>query len=154
MIKKSMLAAALVAAATASHAAGVTVNVDYEAFLAGTLWYTGTFSGTDTNNDGLLSMSELTSFTATQQAADPSLTLSDLSSFGDFKIGTDTWQENGYYDTYMVWNNFGNGLGQFDDASVTTTITSSTSAVPEPTSLAMMGLGALALLARRKRNAA
>jgi hypothetical protein len=161
MIKSLLAGAALAVAASASIAAGDTVSVSYDAYFEGNvLWYVGTFTGTDTNNDGTLSFSELTSFVATQKGGDPSLTLSDLSGFGDFSIATDTWHNNGviqagYADSaYITWNNGGNALATFDQAAVTTTITSLTSAVPEPTTLAMMGLGALALVVRRKRQSA
>ena len=161
MIKTLLAGAALAIAASASMAAGDTVTVSYDAFIAGgEPWYVGTFTGTDTNNDGTISFSELTSFVATQVGGDPSLTLSNLSGFGDFTIATDTWNNNGAgwtgysNDAFITWNSGNNSLNTEDGASVTTSITSLTSAVPEPSMLAMMGLGALALAVRRKRKSA
>ena len=160
MFKSLIAGASLALAATGSFAANNTVSVSFDAYLEGYLWYVGSFTGTDSNNDGSLSLSELTSFVGTPQEGDAPLTLSSLSSFGDFTYATNTWHENGYIPYgwgntgYFAWNGGNNALGQFDEASVTTTITSNISAVPEPTSLAMMGLGALALAVSRKRKSA
>lgn len=159
MIKSVFAGVALAISVSTSMAAGDSVIVDFEARLGGVPWYTGVFAGTDTNDNGVISFSELTSFVATQQGTTPSLVLSDLRGFGDFTIATDSWINNGAgwtgysSNAFITWDNGSNSLNASDNASVTTSITSLTSAVPEPTTLAMMGLGAVALVGvRRKRK--
>lgn len=154
---KTTLAAALALCASAASA----VTVDFDAYFiegAGSPIFTGTFSGTDANGDGLLSFGELTSFTSTE-VMDVGVTapasLADLTAFGDYDLSTNEWLPNG-----ASWDWAGN-IGYFTwdggDSSVNaynTRMVTWTSTVPEPASLAMMGLGALALVASRRRRAA
>ena len=167
MIKSIAAGAVLAAAASTSFGAGSTVEVSYDAFvLAGHPAYEGSFTGTDRNNDGTISFSELTSFVGTSDNTDPNLnltngeylnlTLSDLSGFGDYTIATNTWHNNGYvneaygYTAFFTFSHY--ALAGFDLASVTTTLDSVTAAVPEPSELAMVGLGAAVLLLARRRR--
>ena len=162
MIKSALTAATLAVLASASMAAGNTVDVDFDAYVNGLggPYYIGSFIGTDTNNDGLISASEVTKFLATPQpgASDPVVTKSTLAGFGDFDIATNTWEADGASWPgqgnigYFTWNGGKNSINTID-GSVSTTIVSQTAAVPEPATLAMMGLGALALVARRRKSA-
>jgi hypothetical protein len=168
VIKSIAAGAAILAVASAASAAGSTVAVSYDAYvLVGHPAYEGTFTGTDTNNDGTISFSELTSFAGTSDNTDPNLnltngeyltlSLSDLSGFGDYTLATNTWHNNGYVNEaygYTGFFTFGNySLADFDQASVTTTLDSVTAPVPEPSQLALMSVGAtLLLLLRRQRR--
>jgi hypothetical protein len=151
MIKSLFAAATLVAIATSSTAAAV--DVSYQAFAGGTQYFSGTFEGTDANSDGFLSLDELASFTFTGSGYNA--TLPELDSFGHYDIATNVWASDA-----EAWGIYPTGaFFSFDDDTLSLTsingfsVTTMASSVPEPATLAMMGLGALALVARRRKSA-
>ena len=153
MIKSLCAAAAL--ATFASVATAAPVDVNFNAYQGSTLLFTGDFIGSDANHDGVLSLSELTSFSFSGQGY--SASLGNLNSFGSYHIPTNLWSSDaeawGQFATgaFFSFNHDSLALTSINGFSVTTT---PVSVVPEPATLAMMGLGALALAARRKRKSA
>ncbi|WP_286235116.1 PEP-CTERM sorting domain-containing protein [Thalassotalea sediminis] len=113
----------------------------------------GSFSGSDTNNDMLLTLNELDSFnwmsTSYNHVIDE---ISDLAGFGDFDLSSNTWIPNGTSwinsadDAYFTWNNRNSSVNaswaEVDIVSVTR------SSVPEPSTLAIFALGFLGFALR------
>jgi len=161
---KSLFAAAALAVGASSSMAASTVDVTADIYSDGTLDETVTFSGTDTNSDGSLSLDELTSFSVIFPVilgSDLNTSLSGVSSFGTYNIGTNTWSmdaeilDNGNYypGAWFTWDNY---MYQIVSPyfTVVTTETIEVSAVPEPTNAAFIlaGLGLLAAVARRRAS--
>jgi hypothetical protein len=143
MIKSALCAAALTLVASASMAA-TTVDVTFTD--ADFSYYSGSFVATDTNNDGIIEINEVTDFTT-------ALGSSTLKYFGDYDIATNTWStttDAGYY-YYATLGSHTLALTTGDE--ILTTEETIVSSVPEPGKTSMLALGALAIFALRARNA-
>lgn len=134
-----------------------TVQVSFTVFEAGgfhAAQIKGTFSGADSDLDGSLSFHELSSFNAKEDhpIGFGPLALADLSGFGDYLIGTNEWLNNG-----ESWKDAGN-IGWFswdnDLYSVTPydafVSTEPVGALPEPSSIALLAIGTMVLITRRR----
>ncbi|WP_159822808.1 PEP-CTERM sorting domain-containing protein [Colwellia sp. 20A7] len=120
----------------------------------------GSFSGTDVNNDFILSLDELSAFNWTSSNHGYVIDeVSDLDGFGDFDLLTNTWIDNGIgwvnssNDAYYTWNNRSNSISsswaQIDIVSVNSVGPVSSVNVPEPSTLAIFALGIIGLASRR-----
>jgi hypothetical protein len=151
---KVALGTAFFISALAAQATSVTV--DYTVHYGGNnVWGSGTFAGNDLNNNGVLSLSELTSFT-TQNVEGANVSVGSLSGFGDFNIFSNTWLANGNGwgqggIAYFAWNGSGNAVAS-SWATVSTSALVSNN-VPEPGSLALLAAGLVGVVAMRKRGA-
>lgn len=151
-MKKLLLALALTSAC-AAHATPVTV--DYKVLdEGGGIWSFGSFVGSDSNNDGLLSFSELVSFTGSHTNWGSFLALPDLVDTGDFNIAQNRWLANGISwigypnNAFFTWNSRNNSVNS-TWARVTTTLKDS-APVSAPTTLGLLAMGWLAIARRRK----
>ncbi|MFT4938264.1 MAG: hypothetical protein ACI88A_001288 [Paraglaciecola sp.] len=150
LLKMAMIATLLLAT---SMARASIIEVDFT-LSTGSANYDGNFAGVDSNGNGLLESDELTVFIQDVFFADYGDLLDNgWTDFGDFDILSNTWIPNGVdwdntYDAYYTWDNQSNSWNAGWIESVTTTITSHTD-VPEPSTLAILGLGLIGLASRR-----
>ena len=143
------MVSALVSLAFASTAGATTVHFSYTD-EGGEVAGTGIFSGTDANNDGLLSLTELSSFISDDA------TLSGLFDFGTYNIATNTWNADasGWGQTDFAWYSWDDGDMSINPVNASMATVVEQSEVPEPGSLALLGLGLAGFaVTSRKRQA-
>lgn len=135
------------------------ITVDYEVTSGGSYWGTGSFSGVDSNSDGLLTFEELTIFSGSNNSEGASVILSTLDDVGDFNFLTNTWLNNALGWTnnadnaWFTWNNRNNSVNS-SWASVVTTSSFVPSPVPVPATMLLFALGLIGLgITRKKRFA-
>lgn len=119
----------------------------------------GSFTGTDSNMDGILEFSELTDFLwEGTLIGDIDAPFSQLVSFGDYDYTSNNWSQAPLVGTFGVgffsWNRFGNldttnAIGD-RTGSTLVSISSSATPVPAPIPLALLGIGLLAIGLSRK----
>jgi hypothetical protein len=172
-LKNLFAAAILLCASLAAHAGPVLVTFQFVNLFVSTEIGSGSFVGLDSNSDGIISQSELLSFNASIPTTPVDMTSggpADISlngagdarlfNFGDFHLNTSSWTPNaqtwgGDCDGWFGWgvdNTF--AVNTCNAAGViNVTVTPVTQGVPEPESLALFGLGLLALGAARRAKA-
>jgi hypothetical protein len=145
-LKSALLGAVL---GLASLAANATV-VNYS-FAAMGQPFSGSFAGTDQNSDNLLKLNELSSFNFSY---DPAVTVASLSDFGSFDIVNNLWNPDasGWGQTNFAYFSWANGNLSANTTNVIDVQTTIVTAVPEPTSIALLGLGAFGIAAMRRRR--
>jgi hypothetical protein len=129
------------------------VTVDYQATNSSYSSLSGAFTGNDVNNDGWLTFSELTDWYTNYSAGANFSALNDL---GDFNYVSNVWVPNALqwnkttHDAYMTWNNwaYSASTSNYNWAFVTTVDGS----VPEPSSVALLGLAMLGFVAARRKS--
>lgn len=176
-MKQLAIAAALAFGALAAQAAPISVDFSYTSAGQGSTppgnaySLDGTFTGVDANADGMLSFGELSAWTIHLDEPDLSalqFDLGNLTDFGNFDYRNNVWTPNAVQwdgvtrDAYMTFHQFDPADGVELQLSISTsnfpgplvTVVDAPSAdVPEPASLALMGISLAALgLARRKRG--
>lgn len=124
---------------------------------------TGLFTGSDTNNDGLLTYSELTNFNYNGVGAFSSTEYAfwDLLDIGEFNLLTNSWAANGLSASFHTPNsgyfatNGTFGVAALSSDYFTIEITSPpVSAVPEPSTYVLMlgGLGLIGYITTRRKT--
>jgi hypothetical protein len=131
------------------------ITVDFEIQSTSSSWGDGSFSGEDTNLDGLLSFDELVSFNGSNNIENETVDLSTLFDVGDFDIATNTWLSNalGWTTTENAWFTWNDQTNSVNSSWASATITSASYAVdvPAPATLSLFAIGLL-LMARSRRK--
>lgn len=143
----ALLAGATLLTSAAANAAAVSFQIDAS-------WQPnygqGAFVGTDTNHDSFLNLGELASFSFV--GGFYNLSLADLNSFGSFDLTTGVWNADtpggGFSSAWFSWNNDQQAVSP--DWAVLTITSASGIGVPEPATLALLGVAGLGFLRRRQ----
>lgn len=132
-------------------------TVDFTVYYNDSVYGTGSFSGNDLNLNSFLSQSELSVFQFESIPYGHNLTLGDLSSFADFHISSNTWTPNAPSwlghpnNAFFTWDSRGSSIDS-SWAVVRTSVEGDTPQVPEPGTIALLGLGMAGLAVYRKRR--
>lgn len=159
-MKKLCLGLALFAASAANASV---ISVDFKVLdEGGDVRLTGAFSGTDNDNNGLLSFAELLSFVSEQLDGRLVTKLAGLDGFGDYDIKLNQWLPNG-----VSWVNYQNiawftwGSRSLSVNTITATVETTpgatptpTPSVPAPASISLFALGLAGLVAARRKKSA
>ncbi|MET0048712.1 MAG: PEP-CTERM sorting domain-containing protein [Sedimenticola sp.] len=156
MTKTRMMITALILMMV-SVSANALIVVDFTTnYAGGGYFHNGQFTGTDANSDGILEFSELASFDILAGTYAGAATIANLNDIGDYLIAANSWIANGiswvgYSDE--AWYTWDNRIYSARPADGWVVITSNNS-VPEPATLALMGLGLAGIGFARKKKAA
>ncbi len=157
-MKKLCLGLALFAASAANASV---ISVDFKVLgEGGDVRLTGAFSGTDNDNNGVLSFAELLSFVSEQMDGSLLAELAGLNGFGDYNIQLNQWLANGVGWTgnndnaWFTWNARNSSVNTINARVATTLSTTPTPSVPAPASISLFALGLAGLVAARRSKAA
>ncbi len=155
-MKKLCLGLALMAASAANASV---ISVDFKVLgEGGDVRLTGAFSGTDNDNNGLLSFAELLSFVSEQMDGRLLTELAGLDGFGDYNINLNQWLANGVSWTgnndnaWFTWNARNSSVNTINARVSTTLSTTPTPSVPAPASISLFALGLAGLVAARRKK--
>jgi hypothetical protein len=135
------------------------VSIDFSVDDSGDNWGAGTFEGTDSDTDNLLTINELTNFNMLF-SLEGLLTLGDLFGFGSFNLNTGVWNNDAPglgepTGSWFSWNNGGIAVNpEWDTVATDYTPTPPTpTSVPESSSvLGLLAVGALGASSALKRK--
>lgn len=155
-MKKLCLGLALFAASAANASV---ISVDFKVLgEGGDVRLTGAFSGTDNDNNGLLSFAELLSFVSEQMDGRLLTELAGLDGFGDYNTKLNQWLPNGVSWTgnidnaWFTWNARNSSVNTINARVATTLSTTPTPSVPAPASISLFALGLAGLVAARRKK--
>ncbi|MFZ6644459.1 PEP-CTERM sorting domain-containing protein [Undibacterium sp. TJN25] len=153
LLKSVLLTSMLAVTSVAANATVISFTVLRGPASLNNVIGSGSFTGTDVNNDGSLSKDELTDFNFTLTQNSTTVDLTQLLQFSAFNLKTDIWTPTLVSPNSSIWFSSNNGTSiTKPNFSLFTTVVSQDApgSVPEPLTLGLFAIGLLGIGAVRR----
>ncbi len=157
LLKSVLLTSILTVTSVAANATVISFTVLRGPASLNNVVGSGSFTGTDVNNDGSLTKDELTGFNFTLAQDSTTVGLAQLLVFGAFNLTTDIWTPTlsapPIPSTWFSSNNGSTAITRPNFSMFTTVVSQDApGSVPEPLTLGLFAIGLLGIGAVRRRQ--